>query len=74
MKYNDYIYGFSVLGTYHYNIPIRINFTSEVEQDEIFKIILKNAVENTNKADLHRKVEEQDITFKFISLVYSGEK
>lgn len=72
MKYNDYIYGFSVLDTYNYTIPLRINLIGEIEEGEIFKLILKNAVEMTNKYDLHRKVKEGDINFKFISLIYSG--
>ena len=73
MKYNDYIYGFSVLGTYHYNIPFRIKFVGEIEEGEIFKLILENAVEQTNKSELHREVKGEDINFKFISLVFSGE-
>lgn len=72
MKYNDYIYGFSVLGTYHYNTPFRISFTKEFEEGEVFKLILQNAIKQANNSDLHREIKEDDINFKFVSLVFSG--
>ena len=68
MKYNDYVYEVNVLNTYNYNISLRINITSEIKENEIFKMILENAVKTINGYNLHRKDEEQDINFKFILL------
>lgn len=73
MKYNDYIYGFSVFNDYHFSTSLRIVFKKENEFGGIYNFIIKNAVKLANDSDLYKTVEEKDINFKFISLVFSGE-
>ncbi len=69
-KYNDYIYSFNTGDLFKaYQVSIRINLTSEINPDEIFNLLLNDAV---RVARLQGEgVVTSNINFNFITLVYS---
>ena len=71
MKYNDYIYGFTVNQVQIFNVSTRIDFTSEVQPSQIHELLCKDAVKKAKQVGVN--LLESNVCFSYISLVYSGE-